>query len=115
MLMTLSSPLRSVVGFWAVDGHMKFLPSLVQRNSTCDFQYVSTVRIMGKAISAFQDGVAFGYFDRHGGHSTEMGRQAVGLYPRKYGINMPVGEDLMVVNIFANHFSATGGQYSHRL
>lgn len=62
---------------WEVDGRMMFLPSIVWRYSIWAF-YVSTIHIMGEDISAFQGGVTFRYFNRQGGHSTEMGSQAMG-------------------------------------
>lgn len=40
-----------------------------------------------------------------------MGGLAVGLYPSKYGVDMPAGEDPIKANIFANRFSALGGKY----
>lgn len=66
---------------------------------------------MGEAISAFQNGVAFRIFDRRKGYFAEMGGQAVGLYPGKYDIDMPTGEDPVEAIIFANCFSTVGGQY----
>lgn len=61
-----------------VNSRWVFLPFMVRRYSISNHQYESIVRIMGKQLSAHLDGVAFGL-------STEMGGQAVGLYPSKYG------------------------------
>lgn len=77
-----------------VDERMMFLPYMVQCYFICDFQYESIVWVMGEVISAFQGGVAFRIIDHHGGRSTKMGDQAVGLYPGKYNVDMPVGKDL---------------------
>lgn len=57
---------------------------------------------MREVSSAFQGEVSFGYFDQKGGHSIEMGSQAVGLYPGKYGTETPAGDDPIEANIFAN-------------
>lgn len=78
---------------WKVDGHKIFLPPIVRGYSTFDFQHKSIVRTMNKEISGYQDRVAFRRINRQGGRSTEMAAQVVGLYPSKYGMDMPAGED----------------------
>lgn len=83
----------------------------MRHHSIFDFHQKSIVRTMSERISAYQDGVAFGRIDCQGGRSAEMGAQAMGLYPRKYGAKMPVGEESVEANIFANCFSAMVRQY----
>lgn len=97
-----------------VDSRMMFLPSMVRCYSIRNFQYESIVRVMGEPIFAHQDGVAFGIIDRRRGRSTNMGWQVVGLYPSKYGVDMPACEDLVEASVFANHFGPMGGQYPYK-
>lgn len=96
---------------WEVDGRGLFLLSMVRCYSISDFQYVSIVGIMGEPIFAYWDRVAFRIIDRHGGRSTEMGGQAMGIYPSKYGVDMLTGKELVKATVFA---SAMGGQYSSK-
>lgn len=51
--------------------------------------FVVVAEDMEERISAFQGGVAFVYLNRNGGHYTEMGGQAVEMYPGKYGKELP--------------------------
>lgn len=64
---------------------------------------------MNKKISKYQYGVALGRINYQGGCLTEMGAQAMGLYPGKYGPELPIDEEPVGANIYANRFSIKGG------
>lgn len=68
--------------------------------------------IVGEKIAKYEDGVALGKNDRYGGCVIKTDPQAVGLYPDKYGPELPPGEVPIEANIFANPYIMMSGQYS---
>lgn len=67
-------------------------------------------RLMGEKIAKYQDGVAIGRIDRHGGCIVETDAPTFGLCPGKFGPELPSGEEPVEANIFANPFSKMSSQ-----
>lgn len=88
-----------------------FLLAMAGCYNTFDLQHMLIPRFMGEKILKYQDGLAFGRIDRHGGHSAEKSQQDMELYPDKYGPELPPGEDPVEANIFANPFSKMSEKY----